>query len=288
MAESQAEISGIREILQTQFKRPFHSEADVLFVCDTDCFYYLAATPQGDPLTGNFAVNQASAAASYSGAVIAMVHLCDLERVDWKRYRAVIFGNTLLLTPRQQDFVRKVLARDGRYLIWIYAPGYTDGSVLHREFITEVTGINVAPAILTLPPQIHVEGPGLPQARWGVDSRIEPLFIVQHDAVTPVGRLQETGQVALARKPSDGGTSWLCSLPITNPDILRFIFKSAGAHIYSDSGDVVHCGGGILAVHTLTGGERRLALKNGKVVKTALQPRSTVLFDSESGQELLR
>ena len=55
------------------------------------------------------------------------------------------------------------------------------------------------------------------------------------------------------------------------------------ANIYSDEGDIVHCGGGILCLHTKVGGNRKIKLPNGKTIETELPPRSTTLFDVETG-----
>jgi len=67
-----------------------------------------------------------------------------------------------------------------------------------------------------------------------------------------------------------------------HPALLRHIFQAAGAHVWSDGGDVLHSGNGVLFVHTLTGGPRRLRLRNGKLVSIELAPRSTTLTISGS------
>jgi hypothetical protein len=50
---------------------------------------------------------------------------------------------------------------------------------------------------------------------------------------------------------------------------------------------VIHAGGGILCVHTARGGDRDLLLKNGKRLRVQLAPRSTSIYDAESGAVLI-
>ena len=46
-------------------------------------------------------------------------------------------------------------------------------------------------------------------------------------------------------------------------------------------------GEGLLIVHTLSGGERNLRLPRGAMIQANLPPRSTTVFDAETGTVLL-
>jgi hypothetical protein len=94
--------------------------------------------------------------------------------------------------------------------------------------------------------------------------------------------------LAIASKNNGSWTSVFCSLPLQNENIMREIFKNAGCHIYEENGDAIHIGGGILVVHTLAGGQRNIKLLNGKEINTELKPKSTAIFDNETGEELLK
>ncbi len=123
--ELMADIRRLKALLDERCDRPHQSEADVLLVYDTHVFYHL----------GDHSVDPVSAAAadwmppavSMSGALYDPIHLMDLERVDLRPYRAVIFANTFLLSARQREFIRGHVAQDGRHLVFLYAPGYSDG-----------------------------------------------------------------------------------------------------------------------------------------------------------------
>ncbi len=277
------EVKQLHTILASYAEKPYRSEADVLLVFDTDCFYYLGANAKADPLTDNCAVNGVSASAFHSGAALNMVHLGDLKLVDWKKYRAVVFANTFLLTPEQKKFIRERVARDGRHLVWLYAPGYTDGRTLNTQFISEVVGMTIRPAEWTSTPDVSVESGDAPNLQYGMQAAVEPFFAIADDTAVIVGSMGNSDVKALGYKSSQTFTSWYSSVPINHPDLWRYIFRKSGANIYSDEGDIVHCGGGILCLHTKVGGNRKIKLPNGKTIETELPPRSTTLFDVETG-----
>jgi len=301
-----SEIKQMKDIFDSYFKRQFVSPADVLFVFDTDCFYYLADSSKTDPITDVIAVNVTCPMAYRSGVSINMIYACDMERVDWDRYRAVVFANTYLLTDKQKKFIKKHVANGSRHLVWLYAPGYTDGNRLDHSFISEITGINVKPTACSAIPDIEVRHAGFPEIGFGLRfdfdyiypnfpdhdfGRIrpwEPMFCVDDPKAEAVGFIKDSGETGLAYKEFGSYTSWYCSIPLTNADIMRHIFRRSGAHIYNEHNDSIHCGGGILCVHTKDGGRRKLTLKNGKVIDAVLAPHSTVFFDCESGNILLK
>ncbi len=281
------EVRQLHALLASYAEKPYRSEADVLLVFDTDCFYYLGADAKTDPLTDFCAVNELSAAAFHSGAALSTVHLGDLKLVDWKRYHTVVFANTFLLTTDQKKFIRESVARDGRHLIWMYAPGYTDGQRLSSQYVSEVVGMKLRKIVRSIPPEINVAYTDAPRLQYGMQTPVDPYFVIADESVVEIGSIENTGLVALASRKLDASTSWFSSVPITHPDLWRYIFRKSGAHIYSDNDDVIHCGGGILCLHTKAGGKRKISLPNAKTIETELPPRSTTLFDVETGTVLL-
>ena len=95
---------------------------------------------------------------------------------------------------------------------------------------------------------------------------------------------ERTRQVVVAKKRLPGSTSWVATLSLHDPDLMRAIFREAGAHIYDDRNDAVLATSRLLMVHTVDGGRRSLRLRNGKAIEVTLPPRSTQLFDAETGK----
>ena len=280
------EIAAMRDLFGRYYARPYVPQADVALVYDTDSFYYTAAYRDQDPVIGPQLVDILPAHAYRSGAAIDILHLGDLERAEWDRYKAVVFVNCFLLTDAQKRVLRRKVARNGRHLVWIMAPGYTDGARLDAGMIRDVTSMNIARHMLNQPPQAILRVPGL-TGRLQVAKSFSPFFVVDDRSAEGLGALESSGETVLARKALGTHTSWFSSLPPLSDGLLGHIFKEAGAHIYVPPGDVIHAGGGILCIHTAEGGERDLVLKNGKRLRIELPPRSTGIFDAESGAVLM-
>ncbi len=281
------EVTAMRTVFAPYYDRPHVPQADVALVYDTDSFYYTAAYGDQDPVIGPQLVDLLPTHAYRSGAAIDIFHLGDLNRAEWGRYKCVVFANCFLLTPAQKDVIRRRVARDGRHIVWLVAPGYTDGARIDAAMIRNVTGINVTRHTLNAPPQATIQIPGL-TAKLQVSKTFSPLFTVNDPAATTLGTMDSGGATVLARKRlGSSHTSWFSSLPPLNDGLLGHIFKEAGAHMYVPPGDVIHAGGGIICIHSATGGNRDVLLKNGKRLRVSLPPRSTAIYDAESGAVLM-
>lgn len=280
------EIAAMRDIFGRYYQQVHKPQADVALVYDTDAFYHSAAYPDQDPVISPLLVDQLPPHVYRSGAAIDIFHLGDLERAEWHRYKAVIFANAFLLTPAQRDFIRRKVAVGGRHIVWIMAPGYTDGLRNDAQGISQIVGMNITRQALTAPPRATLTI-GEPRRTLQAPKSFSPFFVVDDASATTLGTLDGTGHTVLARKRHRDHTSWYCSLPPLDDALLGHIFREAGAHMYLPPGDVVHAGGGILCLHTQSGGARDVALRNGERLRLTLPPRSTSLFDSDSGAKLL-
>ncbi|MES2473768.1 MAG: hypothetical protein V4601_13130, partial [Pseudomonadota bacterium] len=272
------EVTAMRSLFAPYYDKPHVPQADVALVYDTDSFYYTAAYGDQDPVIGPQLVDLLPTHAYRSGAAIDIFHLGDLNRAEWGRYKCVVFANCFLLTPAQKDVIRRRVARDGRHIVWLVAPGYTDGARIDAAMIRNVTGINVTRHTLNAPPQATIQIPGL-TAKLQVSKTFSPLFTVNDPAATTLGTMDSGGATVLARKRlGSSHTSWFSSLPPLNDGLLGHLFKEAGAHMYVPPGDVIHAGGGIICSHSATGGNRDVLLKNGKRLRVSLPPRSTAIY----------
>ncbi|MFO7958266.1 MAG: hypothetical protein R6X33_14360 [Candidatus Brocadiia bacterium] len=278
-------VGALRNVFAERLSETYESPADVLLVYDTRCFCYLGDRPETDTLS-TAVIDRMSADACHAGVAIDTVHLGDLEEVDWDRYRAVVFGAAWMLSEEQRSFIRERVAGGGRHLIWMHAPGYTDGVRLEPAWVSEVTAVELEKVKVTGSPEVMVDAEELPETGFGPGRPVAPLFAVRDGMAEPLGELQPGGHIGLARKELADSTVWYCSLPLRGPDLMREIFRQAGAHIYVDSGDVVHAGWGLLCIHTLKGGPRTLRLRNGDTAECVLPPRSTTLWDAETGELL--
>ena len=133
-------------LLQADAKRLDSSEyapdAESVLVYDTEMFYHIST----DKRFGQFSsptVFQPILAMHQVGKSFDCVNLQDLECIEWKRYKNVVFVATPLLTTMQKQFIDMNLKCCKRRIVWCYAPGYSDGTRLDVQFIRDITGLPV-------------------------------------------------------------------------------------------------------------------------------------------------
>ena len=277
----------LKTLFESRLNRPLAPAADVLLVMDSDVFYHLASDRSANPVAPA-AIDDFTEDLFHAGAAVDMIYLFDLERIDLTPYRMVIFPNAYFLSPEQRQMIHQRVACAGRHLLWMSAPGYTDGQRLDPAFIADTTGIAVARAPESIEASVTVTADSLPAVSFGLaPTAVRPLFAVSDHNALSLGRLGASQEVGLARKDLPEHTAWFSSVPVRNPSLIRAILNEAGVHLYQESGDVTYASNGMVCLHTLDGGARDVKLRNGKTVNLTLPPKPTVLLDADTGERLL-
>lgn len=278
-------IRDFKALSEQTLQQPYKSDADVLLVYDTEVNCHtksLSADPDAVSLQ---LIDYMSLATFYTGAVFDPVHLDDLDRVDFSAYKAVVFANTFLLDEHDQKIIREKVARDGRHLLWLYAPGFSDGKMLDDRFPGAVTGISlqkIPPNVGTVVDMDASVGAGISER---IDGRADPLFTVMDQQAVVWGRFRHNRLPAFVSKKMPEHTAWFSAAPLTDARSLRFVFAQAGGHFYGDAQAIVYGGNGMLTAHFKEGGARTLTLRNGrKVVLQLPEGQATVVVDAESGE----
>jgi hypothetical protein len=230
--------------------------------------------------------------------------LQDLIEGRLKEYKLYVFLNAFRLDRARRDALKQQVQRDGRVALWIYASGY----IAERpalENMTDLTGFRFFAGEHAWGPMVHIVDYTHPITRelsqdlfWGTNSRIAPVFHVADPEARVLGHAvyaQGRCRPGLAVKEHAGWTSVYSAAPNLPPAVLRGVARHAGVHVYSDAGDVVYASPHLLSVHTVAGGERRLALPEAAEVvydlfarqpvargasefRAALPPRSTTVY----------
>ena len=281
-------IGRLKRLLDTYVDRPYSSDADVLMVFDTDSFYYMAASKALDPISHTL-INWMPLAVYRSSAVFDPIHINDLDKVDLAQYKIVMFANTFRLSRAEKTFIRDKVAADGRHLLWVYAPGYTDGQHNRTAFVSDVTGVHLKQLRFTRPPEIIVDNRIADSLTMKAGEKpFEPLFVVEDENAASLGWYTENDAAGIAQKVMDGATSWFFALPPSDVRLIRYVLEQAGVHLYGDVNDIIYAGNGILTLHTKNSGVRTIRLRNGTSVDVTIPDGgATVLLDSETGEILL-
>jgi hypothetical protein len=282
-----SEIKKAFDVLETSYKTSYRRDADVLFVYSNETFYHIKNS--NTPISSYNICDQQSADAYKAGVVFDQVFITDLQNVDLKKYKAVVFSNTFALSNAEKKFIKEKVAKDGRHIIWNYMPGYTNGDINNMQFVKDVTGIEVANAHIGGRLSIVSVNNSYPiKQKEENKDLIQPLLQITDKKVTALGVNDSTKEVMVAKKENKDHTVWYASYMFKQPESFREIFRQAGAHIYGDGNDVFHQGGGLLMVHTKAGGQKNIILKNGKTIIINMEPESTVYLNSETGETLLK
>lgn len=286
-----ADIDHQKRFYDKAVERDYAPAADVAFFYDFNTYYYMAEVDNRQTREIEYASNNWLTADAYrSGASFDTYLFSDLRSVDLSRYKAVVFGTTYCISDDDMAFINERVKRDGRLVIFNYAPAYTEGTRLDVGRIGEMVEMAVRPVSITTPPVVSYAGRDYGLEADGSAGRVavSPLFEIVDPNVEVLGTYKGLDQTAVARRRAADYTVVYSALPLRNPDLMRELFREAGVHIYNDRDDVVIAGGGIVCVATRAdeGGKRVITLRNGKAVELEMASGSTVILDAESGEKI--
>jgi hypothetical protein len=227
----------------------------------------------------------------------------DFENIK-RPYKLYIFTDAAYMPPARREAIHAKLKADGATAVWFYAPGYVGESDASLAYCRELTGINLdvdarkdwlqvdlVRVDHELLRGVNVTGYGsdfdpqtyIDDIEWisfPTDReffRFDPLFYADDDSARTLGTIKGSGgKAGLAVKDMGGWTSIYSAAPLLPADILRNAAAAAGAHVYSERGDLVYANVKFIGVQAYGTGERTLQL-----------PRSTDVTDLETGEKLL-
>lgn len=240
--------------------------AEIAVLVDDESFYYEWVKNSLDvPLI----FQQRLWGLAHMGAPFDMYLLEDLLGEILKPYKLYVFLNAFRLEPARREALKRVLRRDGRTALWIYAPGYIQEDCSLSN-MTDLTGISFGAGEHPWGPQINLVDLSHPITRglsqdvtWGTNSLLGPVFHVADDGARTLGNVvysQGRCRPGFVVKEFPGWRSIYSAAPNIPAQVLRGIARYAGAHIYNDQGDTLYATPNLLALHTAAGGERSISL----------------------------
>lgn len=270
------------------------SNTDIAVVLDEDSYRYFA---DGESFLSALISAQKSWHLNHLGAPFDSYLLSDLEEPGLRDYKFYLFLNTFRVTPAQRAAIHERLKRNHATAAWVYAPGYIGDEKLSVAGIEALTGIRVAED--SSPGELHVDitGSNHPYTKslakgfaYGTDVDVDritqtydhriylkdpadpglvrdlpgfsiaPRFVGHDPKATVLGRLAGLNKPGFLVKQQDGWTSVYSSAPVLPAALLRNIARTAGCHIYTDTGDIVYADEDFLALYAVKGGERTIRL----------------------------
>ncbi len=279
-------IKELKNIFDKKLHEEYKTEADVLFVYDTKSQYHIKSVGLGDPVSAQI-IDWMTLNAFYAGVIFDPVHISDLNKINFEQYKMVVFGNTFVMDDETKKLIKTKIANGNRHILWIYAPAYSNAKTLSEKFVSDVTGIDLKPTKCESIPEIEINNDIGSFTNPKPDGICAPLFSISDKEAEIFGKYIHDNSNAFGKKVFPNHTSWFSGLPLTDYNLLKFLFKSASVNVYNDDKDIFYGGNGIITMHTKSGGNKSIKLKNGKTVNLELpMTPATVLIDSNTGEVL--
>ena len=219
------------------------------------------------------------------GAPHDRVLIDDLPRA--RDYKLYIIQDCLHLTDAQRRMLKEVVCRDGKTVLWLYAPGVVGDHGVDVEGVSDLVGMKLAVQHLSgqyrlrLVDGTHPYTRGVVPREYPAEDAVAPLFHVADPTVTELGRAWHgdilTTKPAFALKKMPNWTSVYCSVPALPPAVIRNMAREAGVHVYTDNDDFMAANNWLLTVCAASDGPRTIYL-----------PAKTTVVDALNGETVSR
>lgn len=272
-----AEIADLVRFGEECLDRGYRSAAQVAVLASDTSMAWLRT----DPNLLNTLLDRQLDELKALGAPFDLYRVEDLEKLaqspKLSDYRLIIFLDTLRITPQDMVLIHAHLARDGRTLLWTYAPGLAQDGQWDGAAVSQLTGMRLrlrGGASSSLLVETWLTGGRLV---YGIDKTVGPILAVVDDDAQVAGYKTGSAHASTDRgedpglliKELDGWRSVWSAAPGLPSTLLQHFAKMAGVHLYAERGDQVFVGDGWLGVHACLDGdlEIRLPLEAAEVIE---------------------
>jgi hypothetical protein len=240
-------------------REPFHGDV-ALLIGDASNDYY-RASDLTRLMVGNMVCYMPQVGAAWDCYLLS-----DIAQLRLPDYRLYIVSNAVAMDDATRQALVDKARRTGATILYVYAPGYVTATGLSPAHLAATTGmaVRVEPqgglGLYRVDPACPLTAGIDPTGTLGPDAAVQPRIVIDDPAAEVIARYAEGGGVAIARKTVDGVPTLYCAAPAVAPELLRELARSAGAHIYCETGDGIYTDGEYLAIHTAKSGDKTLCL----------------------------
>lgn len=291
------EISHAKRVADEVRSSPRHFENDAVVVYSTNSYLWGRTTHYGFRNLPAWMLGYQEWMLRTSGLTFDRVFLADLmAEQNPDHYKLYIIANCYHLNDEERRFINERLKRQGKTLIWLYAPGYLSDTEVSTAQISEMVEMNVstdfstrsmeavadeqASAIAPLMPLQGVGGVFQTQFGWEPSARDTyntQRFVIDDPDARPIARYADDGTLAIAmKKHSDWTSVYVANLAGLSAELLHAIAKQAGCHtVLNPNQAVLEMNGRFLSLHALRTGTLEIKL-----------PQSASVTDAITGKEI--
>ncbi|MEW6357014.1 MAG: beta-galactosidase [Planctomycetota bacterium] len=273
-------------------RKPFAPEVGV-FV-DAESFYWMRPTDANRALVLDQVVTLPQAGVPWDFCLLS-----DIDAPWLPDYKFYIFLNAFCVNADRREAIAAKLEHSKATALFVYAPGYFDGSGVSLQNMEALTGIRIAKSDTNGKPQLILDaadplagGIG-PVDPVGAKTIVAPLFYADDPDVRIAGRLVSGNQPGLVVKKKSGWTSiYSAAMPLP-PSLIRNMAREAGVHAWIETDDALYADNQFLGIHAATEGRKAVMLPAGVWASDALSGRrlpmreQTVVLDMRRGSTVL-
>ena len=201
--------------------------------------------------------------------------LNDLKRADFPEHRVFYFPNLFRISAKRRTLLEKKVFKAGHVVLWGPGSGIAEGA--------DATGFEFDRLPINYPRRVLISNFDHPITRGLPADTILGSPLAYGPVLLPKNGIRlgeawtKSGRVAagLAVKEMPSWTSVFTTAIPLPAALWRNLARTAGAHVYSDSGDVLLADRSLVAIHSLQSGEKRIAL-----------PSESDVWDVITGQQI--
>jgi hypothetical protein len=274
-------IGHLHDVAQQLYEKdPVITPADIVFIADEDSYFWSTEQFNIRQARLTHALNVQQRAINRAGLKYDFYYLDDVIADEMVDYKVYVFLNQYYVTDELRQFIDTHLKKDGKVIVWQYAPGYVTPEEWSLESMETLTGIKMgtdnghvaakfanafdldlsaeqARTVKMLLADIEGKSVGL-----GLGPATQRFYVDDPEAI-PLAYYTDDGRVAAAVKFMDGYTSIYMGHPSGfTPDWLANIAKVFDVHTYMEPvGEMfMHHRDDFIVIHGVEGGQRILRL----------------------------
>jgi hypothetical protein len=207
------------------------------------------------------------------GVPLRVYLLDDLARPDFPDHRVLYFPNLFRLDDARRKLLADKALRGGRVVVWGPGSGISDGTTIGTTGATALTGFAFELLDVNMPRRTLVADVHHPLLRGTSPATVlgGPLaygpVLLPTDGTTLGVAWTKQGRnragLAVRECAANDGSKWT-SVFTTTPGLPAAFWRNAarlaGGHVWCESDDVLVADAGLVAIHSLAGGPRRILL----------------------------
>lgn len=221
-----------------------------------------------------------------AGVPFDTYELHDLAHPDFPgdQYKLIVFVNCAYISDRAAAGIRR-WQKDGRVMLWTFAAGVMNDETIDPALGADLIGMKLGwqKRRRNIRIELDADRNDHPLARggraldFGTEGSVGPVLFVNDPDAQAFARLRDGGETAFALRDHGAWKSVYLSMLNFGPALMRNLARFAGAHVWSESNDVVYANQSLLCLHTASSG-----------AKTVHLPRDAFVTDLQSGQRTER